>query len=172
MIPVKTKLIVTINKVKNDVSFLFNDLKKSLTENELIEYSFFLKNDLCFLLYHFYSNYSFSFQYETLLVSSINSLISSNIGFKSFDYINIIGKWNNLTEDKRNVFISSTIENIKSKNQLECLVYLKEINQGKFFEKTSNFIISIAKKLIETDNITLENEKIKLEELFSLIISS
>ena len=169
MIPIKTKLIVIINKVKPETKNLLDKIKNELTEIEFKLFTIHLKDDLCFLLHHFYSDYSNSYEYETLLVSSINNLINSFSGFSHFDYISLIGKWNNLTEERKDIFLATTVERIKTQNQLESIIYLKKVKSEKLQKLASNFITFIAKILIETDNIILDDEKDKLKDLNDII---
>jgi len=171
MIPIKTKIPVLVNKHTSELKTIFLQINNVLDKSLYLEFGRHFKSDLCFLLHHFYQGNS-SIEYETLFITCLNGIIDEIQFGKSINYIRVLGAWSNLDNDKKNIFLSLTKENIVPQNSLNSILFLTNKVDIEKINLIKDFIIKISEDFINADNYIDENENEKLNELKELIKSS
>ena len=171
MIPTTTKIPVLINQYNPRLKELFAKIDKELDNSKSSEFTKLLKNDLCFLLYYFYSDYK-NFEYETLFITCINDVINEIKFDYSINYLRVLGQWKNLDTDKREQFLSITKSNILPQNNFSSIGFLTNKANEKTINLIKDLIIKISDDLINSDNYVDEQEEKRFNELINLINAS
>jgi hypothetical protein len=171
LIPTTTKIPVLINRYNGKLKDLFAEIDKELDDSLSSEFTKLLKNDLCFLLYHFYSDYK-NYDYEILFITCINDLISEIKFNYSNNYLRILSQWKSLGEDKREQFLSITRSNIIPQNNFSSIYFLTLKASEKTINLAKDLIIKISEDLINTDNNVDELEEKRFNELIKIINAS
>ena len=171
MIPTTTKIPVLINQYNGKLKELFAKIDKELDSSLSSEFTKLLKNDLCYLLYHFYSDYK-NFEYETLFITCINDVINEIKFNYSINYIRILGQWRNLGDDKREQFLSITRSNILPQNNFSSICFLTNKASEKTINIIKDLIIKISEDLINSDNHVDELEEKRFNILIKIINAS
>ena len=171
MIPIKTKIPVLINRYKTELKEIFSQINNEIDQSFYLEFGQLFKSDLCFLLHHFYSDYS-KIEYETLFITCLNDIINEIQLGESINYSRILGVWGRLETDKKNQFLSLTQEKIVAQNNLNSILFLTNKVSINKIDLISALIIKISKDLIHADNYVDNNEDKKLAILTKLIQSS
>ncbi|MDC0956593.1 hypothetical protein OAS44_01835 [Flavobacteriaceae bacterium] len=171
MIPTTTKIPVLINQYNPRLKKLFAEIDKELDNSKSPEFTKLLKNDLCFLLYYFYSDYK-NFEYETLFITCINDVINEIKFDYSINYLRVLGQWKNLDTDKREQFLSITKSNIVPQNNFSSIGFLSNKASVKTVNLIKSLLIKISEDLINSDNNIDELEEKRFKELNDIIRKS
>ena len=171
MIPTTTKISVLINQYNIKLKELFAEIDKELDSSLSSDFAKLLKNDLCFLLYYFYSDYK-NFEYETLFITCINDIINEIKFDYSINYLRVLGQWKNLDTNKREQFLSITKSNVLPQNNFRSIGFLSNKASEKTINLIKDLIIKISGDLINSDNYVDKQEEKRFNELINLINAS
>lgn len=171
MIPLSTRIPILLNKHKNSLVNLFNHANKALGANISDELANLLCKDLCFLLYHFYNknkNLEYKVLFITVVIDAINEIQFNNDN----GYVDILKDWKNLDTQKKEQFLSNTWHNISPQNNFDSILLLQENFSKKTSELTKDFLLDIAKDLINICDSDEPEDKEKLSKIVIKLNSS
>lgn len=168
MIPTTTKISVLINQYSGNLKELFAEVDRELDSSLSSDFAKLLKNDLGFLLHHFYYDYK-NFEYETLFITCINDIINEIKFDYSINYARFIGQWKSLSDDKKSQFLSITRSNIIPQNNFNSVGFLTNHASKKTVSLFKKLLIKISEDLINSDNYVDELEEKRFKELNKII---
>ncbi|AJR04688.1 hypothetical protein [Siansivirga zeaxanthinifaciens] len=171
MIPTTTKIAVLINQYSGILKELFAQIDKELPSSSTLAFTKLLKNDLGFLLYHFYFDYK-NFEYETLFVTCINDMINEIKFDNGINYTRFIGQWKSLSDDKKSQFLSITRSSIIPQNNFNSVGFLTNHANKKTVNLVKELLMKISEDLINSDNHVDELEEKRFKELIKIINES
>jgi hypothetical protein len=171
LIPTTTKISVLINQYNSKLKELFAEIDKELNTSLSSDFAKLLKNDLGFLLHHFYYDYK-SFEYETLFIICINSIIDEIKFDVRINYTRLLGQWKSLSDDKKSRILLLAESNILPQNNFGSIEFLTNKASKETVRKVKKLLIDISEDLIYSDNHVDELEEERFKELNKLISES
>lgn len=157
-----------INQYRANLKDIFAQIDKEIDSSLCLDFARHLKNDLGFLLHHFYYDYK-NFEYETLFITCINEIINDIKFDYSINYVKLIGQWKNLNDDKKSQFLSTIRSNIVPQNNLSSIGFLSNKASVKTVNLIKSLLIKISEDLINLDNHVDELEEKRFKELIKII---